>query len=177
MHFSKKMTRYISIDVGIKNLAYCVCSERTISDWNVISLTNAKKPTLIELGERIMHYFDELKLASKADVVLIENQVAPLASNMKSLQCMIAQYFIMRDIPHTNIHFIPASLKLKGISKKGTTYKERKALSVTMCLKYIAIFEDESNASKWMKFVECHKKKDDLCDSYMQCIGFIGADK
>ena len=171
------MIRYISIDVGIKNLAYCICHERIISDWNVISLTNSKKPSLIELGERIMYWFDELELASKTDVVLIENQVAPLASNMKSLQCMIAQYFLMRQIPHTNIYFISASLKLKGISKKGTTYKERKVLSVNTCLKYIMMFENESNASKWTQFVQCHKKKDDLCDSYMQYIGFVGADK
>jgi hypothetical protein len=148
-----------------------------ISEWNVISLTDTKKPSLIELGECVKNWFDELGLALKADVVLVENQVAPLASNMKSLQCMIAQYFLMRDIPHTNIHFVPASLKLKGIVKKGSTYKERKALGITFCLKYIAMFESESNASKWTQFVQCHKKKDDLSDSYMQCIAFVGADK
>lgn len=167
------MSRYLSIDVGIKNLAYCICTnKREICEWNVISLTNVKKPTLIELGKQVKHYFDELNLAKKADIILIENQVAPIASNMKSLQCMIAQYFIMNDVP--NIHFVSASMKLKGIAKKGTTYKERKALGVMATIENVKKYEID--ASKWLEFVQTHKKKDDICDAYMQCIAFISAD-
>lgn len=169
------MSRYLSIDVGIKNLAYCICTNnREICEWNVISLANVKnaKPTLIELGKQIKHYFDELNLAKKADIILIENQVAPIASNMKSLQCMIAQYFIMNDVP--NIHFVSASMKLKGIAKKGTTYKERKVLGVMATIENVKKYEID--ASKWLEFVQTHKKKDDLCDAYMQCIAFISAD-
>lgn len=167
------MSRYLSIDVGIKNLAYCICTNNLeICEWNVISLANVKKPTLIELGKQVKHYFDELNLAKKADIILIENQVAPIASNMKSLQCMIAQYFIMNDVP--NIHFVSASMKLKGIAKKGTTYKERKALGVMATIENVKKYEID--ASKWLEFVQTHKKKDDLCDAYMQCIAFISAD-
>ena len=176
------MSRYLSIDVGIKNLAYCICTNnREICEWNVISLAKAKdtkdtkdtlKPSLIELGKQIKHHFDELNLSKKADIVLIENQVAPIASNMKSLQCMIAQYFIMNDVP--NIHFVSASMKLKGIAKKGTTYKERKALGVMTTIENVKKYEID--APKWLEFVQTHKKKDDLCDAYMQCIAFISAD-
>ena len=48
---------------------------------------------------------------SKIDTVIIENQISTLASRMKTLQGMITQYFIMKNIPQ--IEFISASCKLK----------------------------------------------------------------
>jgi len=33
------MTDYLSFDVGIKNLAYCVlCKDKKIKDWGIINL-------------------------------------------------------------------------------------------------------------------------------------------
>ena len=45
------------------------------------------------------------------DLILIENQIGPLALRMKMLQGMITQYFIQNNI--TNIIFVNASNKLK----------------------------------------------------------------
>ena len=61
------------------------------------------------------------------DVVLIENQIGKIAIRMKSLQGMIAQYFIQKNIP--TIEFISSKNKLYFIKYK-TTYKERKQLGI-----------------------------------------------
>lgn len=167
--------RYLSIDVGIKNLAYCILDESySIHEWDVISLADVPTKTvdrLVILGASIKEHFDALELASKADTVMIENQIAPIASNMKSLQCMIAQYFLMRGFDSSNIRFVSSSLKLKGIAKKGSTYKERKALSIRITLEYIAAYEND--ASYWSTCLQKHKKKDDMCDAYLQCVAFV----
>jgi hypothetical protein len=53
---------YISIDVGIKNLAYIVYGE-TIIEWNVIELcnTNASKANIIDIGKKL---FEALNISS-----------------------------------------------------------------------------------------------------------------
>jgi hypothetical protein len=49
----------------------------------------------------------------------------PIANRMKTLQGMIAQYFIMNNV--INIEFISACNKLKDFNtNKNTTYSERK---------------------------------------------------
>ena len=40
---------------------------------------------------------DELYKDDDIDTVIIENQISPIANRMKTLQGMIAQYFIMKE--------------------------------------------------------------------------------
>ena len=227
---------WISIDVGIKHLAYC-CVRRVqcqpigvptlrILKWDVISfyddiplhssssmiphhssttttttttttMTSAKKKkstklSLVEIGIQLRKWFDYLSLSSGIDGVLIENQIGPIASNMKSIQCMISQYFIMKDVPQ--IVFVSSTQKLKqhltavpptnhmGDEIMGDeidtpakpakpaklTYKERKAYGIQMCRQLI----QQSNGD-WTAFYEKHKKKDDLADSYLQAFAYF----
>ena len=50
---------------------------------------------LITIGKNIKKEFDKIDL-SKIDIVIIENQISPIASRMKTIQGMLAQYFIMK---------------------------------------------------------------------------------
>ena len=223
---------WISIDVGIKNLAFCKIKRATTSitivDWGVISIhdslpteksndvqtftskttktkektkekikekTNAKskqeKPTLVDIGIQLKKWFDFLLLSEAIGGVLIENQIAPIASNMKSIQCMIAQYFIMNAIHR--IVFVSSAQKLKHISTVSNTmentnmntntntntaglksrklsYKERKTLGISICKD--ALVTNPSN-THWLPFYQKHKKKDDLADAYLQAIAYF----
>ena len=61
----------------------------------------------------------------KIDIVCVENQIGPLALRMKTLQGMIMQHFIEKEIPL--VEEISASNKLKEfLDLKKTTYAERK---------------------------------------------------
>ena len=55
-----------------------------------------------------------LQNASFTDIthVVIENQLSPIANRMKTIQGMLAQYFIMID-ENIDIQFISSSNKLK----------------------------------------------------------------
>jgi len=100
---------------------------------------------------------------------MIENQISPIANRMKTIQGMIAQYFIMRN-EDINIDFVSASNKLKKFinNNEKTTYNERKKLSIVKCLE---LLQTRTEFNEWVDFFGHHKKKDDLADSFLQ--GFI----
>ena len=110
---------------------------------------------------------------SEANVqqIVIENQISPIANRMKTLQGMIAQYFIMHD-KHA-ITFASSINKLKAFIPSGdkTEYKDRKKLGIEVT-KGILGNKDNQN-EKWQTIFETHKKKDDLADSFLQGLWFI----
>jgi len=113
-------------------------------------------------------------------MMIIENQISTLASRMKTLQGMITQYFIMKDVPQ--IEFISASCKLKlftdtpisqsldeGICIDAATYADRKKSGIAVCRWLGEISrKHKSDYAKWMPVFENHKKKDDLADCFLQ---------
>jgi hypothetical protein len=105
----------------------------------------------------------------KIDIVIIENQISTIASRMKTLQGMIAQYFIMRGTPC--IEFISAANKLKMfMTKKKTTYTERKIESVEVTKE---LLEKLPQFEKYKGCLEKNKKKDDLADCFLQGIYYL----
>ena len=247
----------LSIDVGIKNLAYCLMSKDAIIKWDVINLCGAdplctacKKPAkfiqaqayfclkhaktsglllplpnisqkkikkmklvdlqkvisdytipvgdaikkedilkciftfleqkmltsvasakandmdLVQIGSAMRNAFDkELKNhLSTITHIVIENQISPIANRMKTLQGMIAQYFIMHE--KTQIAFVSAANKLKGhqdIETDLTTYASRKKEGIKITLKLL-----NERYIEWEQHFTKHKKKDDLADAFLQ---------
>ena len=105
----------------------------------------------------------------KIDIVIIENQISTIASRMKTLQGMLAQYFIMKDVPC--IEFISASNKLKMfMTKKKTTYTERKLESVEVTKE---LLEKLPLLKEYKGILDKNKKKDDLADCFLQGIYYL----
>jgi hypothetical protein len=128
---------------------------------------NCNKIDLIEVGRNIKYKLDPL--FQDIDIVIIENQISPIASRMKTIQGMIAQYFIMKN-DNTKIEFISACNKLKAFleDNQSTKYSQRKKLSIEKCKELI-----EKKNKDWMSFFQTHKKKDDLSDCFLQGIWYI----
>ena len=82
---------------------------------------NANDVDLICIGKSIKNLFNQLPDIETITHVLIENQISPIANRMKTIQGMIAQFFIMNDIK--DIEFVSASNKLKDYIKTKTSYK------------------------------------------------------
>ena len=134
-----------------------------------ITAVNTNNMNMIECGKLLKECLDETLKAKKIDMVLIENQIGPLALRMKMLQGMITQYFIQNKI--TNIQFVNASNKLKQfLGDKKTSYSERKKLSI---LKTKEILEDSYENKDWITHFTKHTKKDDLADCFLQVLWFI----
>ena len=153
---------YLSIDVGIKNLAYIIY-DKTIIDWGIIELceSNANKANMIELGKKIFILFEK-KFTMHFNEVIIENQIGPSAIRMKNIQGMITMYFIQKG---SEVVYWNSGNKLRFMKMK-TTYKERKKLSILITNCIIKEFYPTHDISK-------HKKKDDLADCFLQIIDYL----
>lgn len=131
-----------------------------------IAGAKANDMDLVQIGIAMRKAFDEeLKhhLSSITHIV-IENQISPIANRMKTLQGMIAQYFIMHE--KTQIAFVSAANKLKGhqdIETDLTTYSARKKEGITVTLKLL-----NERCPDWLPHFTQHKKKDDLADAFLQ---------
>lgn len=144
--------------------------------------SNATKIDLVTIGRNLQHKFDELfykELCSlEIDTIIIENQIGPIANKMKTIQGMLAQYFIMKN-NNINIEFISASNKLKNFTPinaetgkpEKLDYKQRKQLGVKTSLNFV---DTDARFSEWSVFLHNHKKKDDLSDCFLQGIWFRG---
>jgi hypothetical protein len=73
----------------------------------------AGETDLISIGRAIKRVLDADPEIRGATHVIIENQISTIASRMKTIQGMIAQYFIMQD-RHIEIEFVSSHNKLKG---------------------------------------------------------------
>lgn len=135
-----------------------------------IKKTKCNKIDFITLGKNIPFFLDSLVDEFPIDAVLIENQISSIAVRMKTLQGMIAQYFIMKKIK--SIQFISSLNKLKTFvkSKKRTTYKERKKLGIFITDNLLI---ENLNFQTWKEYFNNNSKKDDLADSFLQGIWYI----
>jgi hypothetical protein len=133
-----------------------------------ITESKTKDFTLIDIGKNIVTQLNSFLSNIKLDIILIENQIGPLANKMKTIQGMIAQYFIMNSV--YSIYFISASNKLKLFPGKKSNYKERKKMGIEVTRKFI---EEAENKVFLSDQFEKHKKKDDLADCFLQGYWYI----
>ena len=119
---------------------------------------------LVQYGRNLKNEFNKIFNNIQIDGVIIENQIGPLAMRMKTLQGMIMQHFIEKNIPL--VEEVSASNKLKEfIGNKKTTYAERKKESIKITRN---ILNDNNYINKWLEVFNKHSKKDDLADSFLQ---------
>jgi hypothetical protein len=133
-----------------------------------INKTKADNISLVSIGRTMATQFNLLFKSHKIDLILIENQISPIANRMKTIQGMITQYFVMNDVP--KIEFISSSNKLKLFTSKKTTYSERKKLGIEIMNNQVLDILDHG---AWKDIFNKHKKKDDLADAFLQCLHYI----
>lgn len=129
-----------------------------------ISSIKANNFNLVQYGRNLKKQFNTVFKDIKIDGVIVENQIGPLAMRMKTLQGMIMQHFIEKDIPL--VEEVSASNKLKEfLGNKKTTYAERKKESINITQN---ILNENNFLNNWLEIFNKHKKKDDLADSFLQ---------
>lgn len=129
-----------------------------------ISSIKANSFNLVQYGRNLKTEFNKIFKDTKIDGVVVENQIGPLAMRMKTLQGMIMQHFIEKNIPL--VEEVSASNKLKEfLGNKKTTYTERKNESIKITRN---ILNENNFLNNWLEHFNKHKKKDDLADSFLQ---------
>ena len=137
---------------------------------------------LVSIGRNMATLLDkESEMFSDVTHIIIENQISTLASRMKTIQGMLAQYFILR-FPNSKILFVSSMNKLKGLEKLHETtdanaseYKKHKKDGVEYCRRFLE--EIHSDKLKWRALLESSKKKDDLADCFLQGVWYIQKEK
>jgi hypothetical protein len=140
----------------------------------------AGETDLISIGRAIKRVLDADPEIRGATHVIIENQISTIASRMKTIQGMIAQYFIMQD-RHIEIEFVSSHNKLKGQKRDSDTstlessnrpskYKKNKSDGVAICRQSL---EETPNFEPWRPMFEASKKKDDLADCFLQGMWYL----
>lgn len=150
----KKDTILEQVLLDLSNNYYDFVSNILTTEMNMVSYG-------INLKKLFHKTFNNIKI----DLVIIENQIGPLALRMKTLQGMIMQHFIENDV--INVVPVNSNNKLKEfLGNKKTTYDERKKESVKITKNLIA-------NTVWNDHFEKHKKKDDLADCFLQAKWYI----
>ena len=84
---------------------------------------NAGEADLILIGKRMKKLLDENQITETITHVIIENQISPIATRMKTLQGMLTQYYIDRNID-IFIDFISSVNKLKQFLSSNESKKK-----------------------------------------------------
>jgi hypothetical protein len=187
--------RVLSIDTGIRNLAYTVLEFTSdtnqypkVVDWNVMDVTdqmnvkNIWKLSFEHLTEQLLLRLMETFADLEFDYVLIEAQPKK-NQKMKAVSTILFSYFNMQKLMYGSIKHVrmvsargklrvtnhlcnePTTLQSKH-RKPKTTYPQRKHESVQLVQKYMpALCSDHFN-----QLFYATKKKDDLADCLLQAI-------
>ena len=189
------MSRYLSFDIGIKNLAYCLLEvddsieyrSIKILEWGVMDLAQGQKVkelSLMTIHSRMIEALNDCDfLNSNADIdtAILENQPCLMNPTMKSVQMLLFASLWMRKedgvIDIGKMAMFSARNKLEAydgpeidMAHIKTKYTRTKKLSVA----YTKYMIEESEQSPEMKeLFENSKKKDDLADAYLQGLTYI----
>jgi len=151
----------------------------------------ASETDLIEIGRNMKQRLGEVANLKEISNVAIENQISPIANRMKTIQGMLAQYFIMTN-ETAQIDFISSANKLKQFDKNkrnqptnklevatdtstnivrniNPDYKTHKKDGVQYCLEVI---DANPEMAIWKTALDT-KKKDDLADAFLQGIWYL----
>lgn len=145
-----------------------------------VSFKSCGKHPMQELSEKLYNRFDKEPDFLTVNKVLIENQPSLRNPTMKTIASLIFGYFILRGIIDTKktdeVRFVCPSNKLRindvetkkvllKENDKTINYKLTKNLGIKYCR---ALITDKNN-----KYLDDYKKKDDLCDAFLQGFQYL----
>lgn len=169
------------VEKAIKNVA------KNLKVKKITNL-NCNKQPIQNLSEKLFKKLDE-SCFMDIDEILIENQPSLRNPTMKTISTLLYSYFILRgiidkEITNSNItlvKFVSPSNKLK-VDKKTTesllkkenidnskNKKEKYKITKNLGIKYCNLLIQEKDK----KILDNYKKKDDMCDAFLQGFQYL----
>lgn len=137
-----------------------------------VSKVVASELDLITIGRNLKREFDQIELFQTVTHIIVENQISPIATRMKTIQGMLTQYFIMRHDDSIVIEFLSSAGKLKGFEKQNETVESEYAQHKKDAVFYCSRFLESERFCAWSHVLET-RKKDDLADCFLQGIHWM----
>lgn len=166
--------KILSIDIGIRNYAYCILDSDTkeIVKWEVIEISKEKIPNITcsmdILCPVLIEELEKRPFLLDVDKILIERQIKAV---MKVLTACTYTFFHLKVDKKVEIVEYSPKHKLRcwtgeeiEVTAKSKYIKNKK-LGVEHCRKLMP--------DKDKEFFENHRKKDDLADCYLQGLSYI----
>lgn len=155
--------KILSIDVGTKNLAFCLYdnTSKVIHNWDASGI-----PTESTLGlfPCLLKHLRSMPWTLTTDIVLIEKQPEH-NKRMKSVEHFLYSYFL---ISNRNVQLWDARHKVPDIAGPGKAqYRKRKQAAIQRCETFLV-----ETQSQFLSFFRESKKKDDLADTVLQAISY-----
>lgn len=151
---------------------------------------NASEIDLITIGKNMKELLNITNGIEEITHVVIENQISPIANRMKTIQGMLAQYFIMKN-SDIHIDFVSSANKLSQFKTKekekpvvntvekdkplentlitNPDYKQHKKDGLFYCNQ---IIDNNQSITGWKDSLKI-KKADDLADCFLQGIWYF----
>jgi len=156
---------------------------------------------LVKIGKNMKNLLNQIVEMEEVNIVVIENQISPIANRMKTVQGMLAQYFIMKN-SDIQIDFISSANKLKQFINISNTNIQNNSIIIKVDILENTIVLNDSNKKvnsvnpnykehkqdgiyycskilennlcfqSWKGSLET-KKKDDLADSFLQGLWYF----
>src|SRR4029078_6956345 len=169
---------------NIKNDKYLCNAHLKVSnelDKKIVKIkkVNCRHTNPQELTTKLFNKLDEIDGLLNVDRILIENQPTLKNPLMKSMSTYLFSYFVLRGLIDkvnnsivSNVIFKSPSNKLK-VNEDNTieVYKQKKDENKYTLTKELAMEYTEKllkDDQKWLDHLNKYKKKDDMCDCYLQ---------
>ena len=143
-----------------------------------IKVVNTKSVSQLDMTSEMINKLRLLPNLLNTDIVVIENQPVLKNPTMKSIQMVLYSFFLINGYTSSessisNIALFNAGRKLDIYNgpeitdiPDASTYSGRKKLSIAYTRYFL------KNKQEKLDFFNKHKKKDDLADSYLQCLTY-----
>lgn len=172
----------------IKGKYYCnyhckrIKNNHENNDVKKIIIPNASKAPIELIKRNLIDLLDSNMQFLDVSYVLIENQPSMKNPKMKSVAETLYSWFLIRGLVDKtgfleNIYYLSPSNKIKvkndDVDKELAKIKnESKKYKFTKNVGIIYTKDILKGQDKWIKFLDTNKKKDDLCDSFLQGLYF-----
>ena len=152
------------------------------NDIKKIIVPNASKAPIEFIKRNLIDHLDSNKQFLDVNYVLIENQPSMKNPKMKSVAETLYSWFLIRGLVDKtgfleNIYYLSPSNKIKvkndNVEKELAKIKnESKKYKFTKNVGIIYTRDILKGQDNWLEYLNANKKKDDLCDSFLQGLYF-----
>ena len=128
------------------------------------------------LGSHLYKILDTISIWNDCDVILLENQPFMKNQRMKSMQIMLYSYFLCKnnrkEMDVKKIINFNAKHKLDFEDAKSIEVNDKSAYKTRKKQGIEAVYKILHDKPIHLEYLKSHKKKDDLCDAFMQALSY-----